>query len=306
MTAGRLATVAGGSTDAASAADSLRRVRPVDSAAELLDVASEAAKTAGALLQARFEAGRESHVSAKSTPTDPVSDADLASQLAIRAVLAKRRPQDGLLAEEEGADQAGSSGLRWVVDPLDGTVNFLYGLPQWSVSVAVCDEQGALAGAIHAPMTAEFFSAVRGELPRRNGVELAWRGDAAPQLGQALVATGFAYASQVRAEQAELLTRLLPRVRDIRRFGVASLDLAGTAMGLYDAYYERGVHLWDIAVGALMCDGVGLAVREIEGGIMAAPASLADTLCEIIAARGAGARGADSARDEPPSAVPPA
>ena len=278
----------------------------MNDAAELLDVAGEAAQNAGALLQARFEAGRESHVSAKSTPTDPVSDADLASQRAIRAVLAKRRPQDGLLAEEEGADQAGSSGLRWVVDPLDGTVNFLYGLPQWSVSVAVCDEQGAVAGAIHAPMAGEFFSAVRGELPRRNGVELAWRGDAAPRLGQALVATGFAYASEVRAEQAELLTRLLPRVRDIRRFGVASLDLAGTAMGLYDAYYERGVHLWDIAVGALMCDGVGLAVREIEGGIMAAPVSLADTLCEIIAGGGAGARGGESARGEPPSAIPPA
>lgn len=251
---------------------------------ELLDVATEAAQTAGALLLARFEAGRESRVAAKTTPTDPVSEADLASQRAIRALLAERRPQDGVLAEEEGADQAGSSGLRWVVDPLDGTVNFLYGLPQWSVTVAVCDQHGTLAGVIHAPVSGETFSAVRGELPRRNGAELDWLGDAAPELGKALVATGFAYASEVRAEQAELLTRLLPQVRDIRRFGVASMDLAWTAMGRYDAYFERGVHLWDIATGALMCESVGLVVREIEGGIMAAPATLVDTLAEIIAA----------------------
>lgn len=273
--------------------------------AELLDVADEAAQTAGALLRARFEAGRESRVAAKTTPTDPVSEADLASQHAIRALLSKRRPQDGLLAEEEGADQQGSSGLRWVVDPLDGTVNFLYGLPQWSVSVAVCDERGAVAGVIHAPMSGETFSAVRGELPRRNGVELDWRGDAAPELGKALVATGFAYASQVRAEQAELLTRLLPLVRDIRRFGVASLDLAWTAMGRYDAYFERGVHPWDIAAGALMCESVGLVVREIEDGMMAAPASLVDSLSEIIGGAGAGRVGADRAVSEPTRRIPP-
>jgi myo-inositol-1(or 4)-monophosphatase len=273
--------------------------------AELLDVAGEAAQTAGALLRARFEAGRESRVAAKTTPTDPVSEADLASQRAIRALLSKRRPQDGLLAEEEGADQEGSSGLRWVVDPLDGTVNFLYGLPQWSVSVAVCDERGAVAGVIHAPMSGETFSAVRGELPRRNGVELDWRGDAAPELGKALVATGFAYASQVRAEQAGLLTRLLPLVRDIRRFGVASLDLAWTAMGRYDAYFERGVHPWDIAAGALMCESVGLVVREIEDGMMAAPASLVDTLSEIIGGAGAGPVGADRAVSEPARRIPP-
>ena len=273
--------------------------------AELLDVAGEAAQTAGALLRARFEAGRESRVAAKTTPTDPVSEADLASQRAIRALLSKRRPQDGLLAEEEGADQEGSSGLRWVVDPLDGTVNFLYGLPQWSVSVAVCDERGAVAGVIHAPMSGETFSAVRGELPRRNGVELDWRGDAAPELGKALVATGFAYASQVRAEQAGLLTRLLPLVRDIRRFGVASLDLAWTAMGRYDAYFERGVHPWDIASGALMCESVGLVVREIEDGMMAAPASLVDTLSEIIGGAGAGPVGADRAVSEPARRIPP-
>ncbi len=251
--------------------------------AELLDVATEAALSAGTLLRARFEAGREARVSSKTTPTDPVSEADLESQREIRALLLRRRPQDGFFAEEEGADQDGTSGLRWVVDPLDGTVNFLYNIPQWSVSVAVCDAQGALAGAIHAPISGETFTAVRGELPRRNGVELQWRGDVAPAMSQALVATGFAYQADVRAEQAELLTRLLPLVRDIRRFGSAAMDLAWTAMGRYDAYFERGVKLWDIAAGALICECVGLVVREIEGGILVSPASLLEPLAEIIA-----------------------
>jgi myo-inositol-1(or 4)-monophosphatase len=251
--------------------------------AGLLDVATDAALTGGALLRARFEAGREARVSSKTTPTDPVSEADLESQREIRALLSRRRPQDGFLAEEEGADQGGSSGLRWVVDPLDGTVNFLYGIPQWSVSVAVCDAQGTLAGAIHAPISGETFTAVRGELPKRNGIELRWRGDVAPAMSQALVATGFAYEAGVRAEQAELLTRLLPLVRDIRRFGSAAMDLAWTAMGRYDAYFERGVKLWDIAAGALVCESVGLVAREIEGGILVSPPALLESLVEIVA-----------------------
>jgi len=249
---------------------------------ELLDVACEAAQTAGEMLRARFESGPEAKVDFKTTPTDPVSEADRSSQAAIHALIARRRPQDGFLAEEDGAAEEGSSGLRWVVDPLDGTVNFLYGLPQWSVSVAVCDEQGALAGAVHAPMSREIFTAVRGRRPQRNGVELAWLGDAAPALSQALVATGFNYRSQVRAEQAELLTRLLPVVRDIRRFGSAALDLAWTAMGRYDAYFERGVKPWDTAAGALVCECVGLVTREIDGGIMVAPPALIDELAEIV------------------------
>jgi myo-inositol-1(or 4)-monophosphatase len=250
---------------------------------DLLDVACDAAVEAGALLRVHFEAGRELRVASKTTPTDPVSEADLASQQAIRSRLARRRPEDAFLGEEEGADQAGSSGLRWVVDPLDGTVNFLYGLPQWSVSVAVCDEEGTLAGVIHAPMSGETFTAVRGGLPKRNGAELSRLDTAEVSMGQALVATGFAYDSAVREQQAEVLTRLLPAVRDIRRFGSAALDLAWTAMGRYDAYFERGVKLWDIAAGALMCECVGLVVREIDDGILVAPASLVDLLAAIVA-----------------------
>jgi len=249
---------------------------------ELLDVASEAAHAAGSLLRARFEAGREARVASKTTPTDPVSEADLASQHAIRSLLERRRPRDGFLAEEEGADLAGTSGLRWVVDPLDGTVNYLYGIPQWCVSVAVCDADGTLAGVVHAPMSGETFTAVRGELPRRDGVELARLGEAAPVLGQALVATGFAYDSAVRAQQADVLERLLPRVRDIRRAGSAALDLAWTAMGRYDAYFERDRDIWDVAAGALICECAGLTVRTLGATILAAPDSLVDSLAQII------------------------
>jgi len=252
---------------------------------ELLAVASEAAVGAAALLRARFEAGRESRVSSKTSPTDPVSEADLASQRMIGEVIARRRPTDGFLGEEEGADRTGSSGLRWVVDPLDGTVNFLYGIPQWSVSVAVCDERGAVAGVICDPMAGETFAAVRGELPTRNGVAMPRLGVRAPVLGQALVATGFAYDAVVRAQQGELIARLLPMVRDIRRFGSAALDLAWTASGRYDAYFERGVKLWDIAGGVLVCECAGLAVREIDDGILVAPPGLVDVLAEIISGR---------------------
>ena len=250
---------------------------------ELLDVAGEAALHAGTLLRERFEAGREQRIASKSTPTDPVSAADLASQRAIRALIARRRPEDAFLAEEEGADQTGSSGLRWVVDPLDGTVNFLYGIPQWCVSVAVFDALGALAGVIHDPISGETFAALRGELPSRNGVTVARRDDPAPVLGQALVATGFAYYERVRAEQGELIARLLPLVRDIRRFGSAALDLEWTAIGRYDAYFERGVKLWDIGAGVLVCECAGLVAREIDDGILVAPAPLVDRLAEIIA-----------------------
>jgi myo-inositol-1(or 4)-monophosphatase len=252
---------------------------------ELLAVASEAALAAGALLRERFEAGTERRIASKSTPTDPVSEADLASQRAIHALIGGRRPADAFLAEEEGADESGSSGLRWVVDPLDGTVNFLYGIPQWSVSVAVRDDSGPLAGVVHDPIGGETFTAVRGESALRNGVALPSRAADAPPLAQSLIATGFAYAAQTRAEQGEVVARLLPLVRDIRRLGSAALDLAGTAMGRFDAYFERGVKAWDTTAGALVCASAGLVVRAIPGGILVAPPALADELEAIVMAR---------------------
>ena len=247
--------------------------------AALQDVAVDAARQAGALLRERFDRGREPAIAAKSTPTDLVSEADLASQRAIVDLLAQRRPDDGFLGEEEGADRPGTSGLRWVVDPLDGTINFLFGIPQWCVSVAVVDAEGSLAGAVYDPNRDELFTAVRGGTPFCNGVALSASGRS--DLATSMVATGFAYDADVRAAQAQVLARLVPHVRDVRRFGSAALDLAWTAAGRYDAYFERTVKPWDIAAGTLLCECAGLRVADLPvhpnlpwGILVADPAAL--------------------------------
>jgi myo-inositol-1(or 4)-monophosphatase len=283
---------------------------------ELLAVAVEAARCGGALLAARVRHGAERQVSAKSTPTDLVSEADLASERAIRELLAVRRPHDGFVGEE-GDHVEGTSGLNWVVDPLDGTVNFLFDLPQWCVSVAVRDAEGTiLAGAICDPSREQLFSAARGghatlvgpegtiELGGAQGLwgggqaprasdHTAQGGDQAPRpragdLASAMVATGFAYDARVRAAQAQVLARVIPRVRDIRRFGSAALDLAWTAAGRYDAYFERTVKPWDIAAGTLLCEAVGLRVvdlpprEDLPWGILVAPPALCEPLLELV------------------------
>ncbi|MGO9487609.1 MAG: inositol monophosphatase family protein [Solirubrobacteraceae bacterium] len=267
---------------------------------ELLEVAVDAARMAGGLLLERAGRGAERDVSSKSTPTDLVSEADVASERAIRELLASRRPDDGFLGEE-GGSRSGVSGLVWVVDPLDGTVNFLFGIPQWSVSVAVRDDQGTIAGAVYDPNREELFSATRegpallqglsgtSTLSGREVDPHAAGAPAASGLATAMVATGLAYDARVRAAQADVLARLVPRVRDIRRFGSAALDLAWTAAGRYDAYYERSVKAWDIAAGALLCERAGLRVLELEEaqnlpwGILAARAGLAESLHELVA-----------------------
>jgi myo-inositol-1(or 4)-monophosphatase len=256
----------------------------------LLEVAIEAARSAGAMLAERFRRGAERQVTAKSTPTDPVSDADLASERMIRELLARRRPDDGFVGEE-GEETSGTSGLSWVVDPLDATVNFLFGIPQWCVSVAVRDSRGTIAGAVYDPNRDELFSAHRGGgsllLGHEREVEL--KGSAREvDLPTALVATGFAYDARVRAAQAGVLARLLPRVRDVRRLGSAALDLTWTAAGRYDAYFERTVMQWDIAAGVLICERAGLSVLELPEhedlpwGIVVARPQLAEALLEIV------------------------
>jgi myo-inositol-1(or 4)-monophosphatase len=272
----------------------------------LLELAVEAATMAGTLLLERALHGAERHVASKSTPTDLVSEADVASEHAIRELLAARRPGDGFLGEE-GDHLEGTSGLSWVVDPLDGTVNFLFGIPQWCVSVAVRDSRGTIAGAIYDPNRDELFTASRDGIAVLAGsageTKLAARafagvagqpaGDGAAGIGNddlatAMVATGFAYDAGVRAAQARVLARLLPRVRDVRRFGSAALDLAWTAAGRYDAYFERTVKPWDIAAGALICERVGLSVLELPEreqlpwGILVARPQLAGALLELV------------------------
>ena len=225
---------------------------------ELLALATDVAHEAGAGLRDAFgQAG--SPMASKSTPTDLVSEADVGTERLIRARLEAARPDDAIMGEE-GDDRPGTSGLRWVVDPLDGTVNFLFGIPQWCVSVACEDADGALAGVVFDPMRDEIWAATRerpADARRRAGPAVRRE-----ELATSLVATGFGYDAAVREVQAAFVARLLPRVRDLRRIGAAALDLCWTAAGRYDAYFERGVKHWDVAAGALLCERAGLAVRR--------------------------------------------
>ncbi len=251
---------------------------------ELLDVARAAARAAAPGLLERF-GSRASGVQAKSSPTDLVSQADVEAERTIRALLAERRPDDGILGEE-GDDTPGTTGLRWIVDPLDGTTNYLYGNPQWCISVA-CEGR---AGVVLDPVRGEEFAAAAGGDVTLDGAPLDSRTDAGARdgLAHALVATGFGYEAGVRAKQAELLSHLLPRVRDVRRAGAAALDLAWVAAGRVDAYYEFGVQAWDIAAGTVICEAVGLDVRVLPAGdglpqgLLVAPPALAGPLAELL------------------------
>jgi myo-inositol-1(or 4)-monophosphatase len=242
-------------------------------------LAEAVAREAGAQLREAF-AGPGVNVTAKSSPTDLVSEADHAAERLIRAHLAEARPDDGFLGEE-GGDAAGTSGVRWVVDPLDGTVNFLFGIPQWCVSIACEDGEGVLAGVIYDPMRDELWSAERDGPALLDGrpIEASRQDD----LATALVATGFGYDAGMRREQADVAARLLPQVRDIRRMGSAALDLAWTAAGRYDAFYERGLNHWDRAAGELIATRAGLAAREFgTDGVLVAPPALIDTLASLV------------------------
>ena len=248
---------------------------------ELLDLAAALAREAGSRLLGFF-AGPQRDVSAKSTPTDLVSAADLATEQLIRTRLAEARPHDAIMGEEgEDFQPEAPSGLRWVVDPLDGTVNFLYGIPEWVVSIAVQDAEGrTVAGVVYDPSRDELWAATRDGAATLDGVPI--RGSQRADLSTSLVATGFGYDAVVREAQAAIVARLLGQVRDIRRIGSAALDLAWTAAGRYDAYYERGVNAWDIAAGQLICERAGLAVAPLAaapplpaGVVVASPALLA-------------------------------
>jgi myo-inositol-1(or 4)-monophosphatase len=255
-----------------------------DEELQLLAVARDAAEAAAAELRQRF-GERARGVRSKSTPTDLVSDADLAAESAIRAVLADRRPGDSILAEEGGESEGGE--LRWVVDPLDGTINYLFGIPAYAVSIACEDAAGTLAGVVLDPSREERFEATRSGGPTLNG-EPFEPGRRAESLGVAMVATGFGYDARVRARQADVLMRVLPRVRDIRRVGAAALDLCWCAYGRFDAYYERGLNAWDVAAGGLVASRAGLEVRDLAAtedepaGTVVAPGTLIDELVALI------------------------
>lgn len=226
-------------------------------------------------------------VETKSSANDPVSAADRASEKLIVDGLTAARPGDGLLGEE-GTSRVSSTGLTWVIDPLDGTVNYLYGRLDWSVSIAVEDENGGLVGVVHQPRTGTTWSAVRDAGAFRDDQRLGPLRQAA--LESALVATGFSYLPDRRAEQAALLQDLLPVVRDIRRGGSAALDLCSVADGTADAYYEHLIQPWDVAAGALIAREAGAAVvrgpeTAFPQGILASTPPVAAALLELLTRR---------------------
>ncbi|GEB50020.1 MULTISPECIES: inositol monophosphatase family protein [Streptomyces] len=221
--------------------------------AELLALAQEAAGRAGALLRD----GRPADLgvaATKTSPIDVVTEMDLASEKLITDYLTEHRPDDGFLGEE-GATSAGTSGVRWVIDPLDGTVNYLYGRPDWSVSLAAEYHGERVVGVVAAPVRAETCHAVLGEGAWRDGQRLSCR--PSPPLDQALIGTGFGYIAERRVAQAAVARELVPRVRDIRRGGSAAIDLCDVAAGRLDGFYERGLNPWDLAAGDLIAREAG-------------------------------------------------
>ena len=255
------------------------------SAGDLRDLAIRITTAAGELLRDRF-GGPQAGLSAKSSRTDLVSDADRDAEALIVDMLRRERPDDGLLGEEGGSVD-GASGIRWLVDPLDGTINYLWGIPHWSVSVAATGPDGDLVGVVHDPMRGETFSAVAADA-RLDGERLVLT--PSDDLSEALVGTGFSYVAEQRSHQATLLVDWLPQVRDVRRFGSAALDLAWVAAGRLDGFYETGLSPWDWAAGAMLVRAAGGTVTHLPAepggadGVLAARPGLAAPLLGVLRA----------------------
>ncbi|RKS77624.1 myo-inositol-1(or 4)-monophosphatase [Motilibacter peucedani] len=262
---------------------------------DLLALALEAARAATRLLV--DERPADLRVTAKSSPTDPVTEMDRASERLVVETVRAARPGDGFFGEE-GSDSAGTTGVVWVVDPIDGTVNYLYGLPHWSVSIAAEVDGTVVAGVVAAPVLGETFVATQGGgafVERADGSRRRLQVTEDVPLERALVGTGFGYAAERRAAQGAVLARLLPQVRDIRRNGSAALDLCDLAAGRLDAYYERGVNRWDTAAAALVAREAGARVGGLRGEpdspqlTAAAAPALFERLVEVLAGLGADA-----------------
>jgi myo-inositol-1(or 4)-monophosphatase len=244
---------------------------------QLLEIAVAAASEAGRLLASWRGDERPEVVETKSSPTDVVTAMDRKSEALITSRIRAHRPADAVLGEEGGqtsgdTGQAGSEAsragrVRWVVDPLDGTVNYLYGLHDWAVSIAAEVDGTVVAGVVEVPRRGETFTAAAGQGAwlRRGAASLALRCSAGVPLGQALVGTGFGYDAGRRQVQGEVVAALLPHVRDIRRGGSAAVDLCSVAAGRLDAFYERGLNYWDFAAGGLIAREAGATVGGLAG-----------------------------------------
>ncbi len=256
---------------------------------ELLALAERAAWAAGNELRAR--ADQPHRVSTKSTPTDLVSDADRVAEAAVRDVLLGARPDDGFVGEE-GTRQNGRSGITWVVDPLDGTVNYLFGDREWSVSIAAVDDGGPVAAAILEPAADRIWTAIRGRGAWRGDVELSAR--RTPALADAMVMAGLSYDAAERRRQMEMFTDVAAGVRDLRRHGSAALELCRVAEGIADAYIESPIFRWDIAAGTLIAREAGARVHvarldEVRRSVVAATPVIFEELLTLLRASGFGA-----------------
>jgi myo-inositol-1(or 4)-monophosphatase len=257
--------------------------------AQLLSVAVSVVREAADLAY-RLRIDGVGVVDTKSTPTDVVTAADKAVEHQVVEALRRHRPDDAVLGEESGVSGAAEGSgprVRWVLDPIDGTVNYLYGLPQYAVSLAAEVDGVVAAAVVRNPATGDEWTATRGGGAWRSGRRLA--GSPVTSLGQSLVGTGFGYDPARRAHQARVLAELLPRVRDIRRFGAASLDLCLTAEGALDAYFEKGLSAWDHAAGGLIATEAGLQVTGLHGRppgtdfVLAAPSGIHTALHDLLA-----------------------
>lgn len=230
-----------------------------DGAASLLVLATDIATRVGDTALAGRRRGLR-NVETKSTSTDMVTEYDRATEREIVATLRRLRPGDAIVGEEDGSHE-GHTGYTWFIDPIDGTTNFLYDLPMWTVSIGLHDAEGPLCGVVYAPALRETFTAIRGGGARMNGHSISCSN--VSDISRALVATGFNYSPDNRVTQAERFPRIIDKIRDVRRLGSASLDLCFVACGRYDAYYEEHLFPWDLAAGTLIAAEAGAEVRTL-------------------------------------------
>ncbi len=250
----------------------------------LVELARSLAHEAGVLVREGRARGLNDVVT-KSTATDVVTEFDRAAEELITARLRRERPDDGLIGEE-GTDHHGTSGIHWLIDPIDGTTNFLYDLPAYAVSVAAADADGSIAGAVYLPVTDEMFWAGRGTGAWCNGTSIHC--SSADEMSLALVGTGFAYRADRRRVQAATIARISPEIRDFRRLGSAAIDLCYVACGRLDVYYEQWLNPWDRAAGELIAAEAGATVGgyrtpgDEPEGLLAAPSGLYDAIRALI------------------------
>ena len=246
-----------------------------------MDAAEAVARVAGEVALRHYHRGVTVETKGDGTP---VSVADRQAEEAARAWLEKHCPEDGILGEELGTTRP-EARRRWILDPIDGTTNYLYGHPGYGISIAVEVDGETAVGVVHDPLHGDRFTAVRGGEATRNGEPIRVSDEI--ELGSALIATGFAYTAAERVAQAEVLASVIGSIRDVRRMGAAAVDLCSVACGRVDGYYERGLKRWDLAAGSLIAATAGARVSELDDGtVIAAAPGVYDALRAAVIAAG--------------------